>query len=1181
MIEINTTQHTTITSVLFAEDGKQILSGDGEAMLRRWRVDNGHEDGEPIRIEGRQIYAAAMSPNRRWLVFGLLCRPNVTVLDAQTHQKVFDIHGHASVQVISVDVSADSTKFATGSCDNLASIWCMTTGERLVGPLGHEWEVVTVRFSPTGDRIATATGVDREKSYYIRIFNSGNGHQLLCIPFRFFSHISSPLAWSADGRQIFAASYNVVKRFDTASGSLLSSWSIPGGGSRTSIVLSHNQKFAAIVAHGSLSFWDTTTEKQISTVINHSRPVWSIALSPNDDCIATGGENGKVTLRSLHDILPRSYLTRNVTSHFKLPFTDIDDAAFESWMQGDLTRVEELLTEVIADPVLHAHALAQRALIRSRLKQTDLAMVDAKKSIEAQRSVMGYIANAVARLGNGDYESAIRAFDLVFTDGLATDNNFLLLIKAVIVFECGKYYDAISRVDDLIDVVDDKSPYIIVRAQMALLLGGMLVNKGDYNQATELLVRAQDAMPFQSGPRLVLISLIFGWDFDKLNVAIPLQLQGCIKPFEDRGDTAVQSKDPNEAVLQYTSALSLNPSNPAALFVKRSKAQAMQRLWKAALKDADEAIHADPGNPWGYETRHAALHGLQHYDEAMDAFTRMLSLIEGSVDQDIRHLGTKYVSPSQSEKIIDNVVRGVSKTSPLVLIDVTRGILCDGQKRSDTFKSEPEFKELRSSMTVELDDERIQRVVAEYFRYVTLSHVWQGEEPSFQDVNLAGSVLQLDSSPLNQKLRQFCEVVRMEGYRWAWSDTCCIDKTISTVLNESLTMMYKWYEAAASTFVLLEDVDSPSALGSLTGSKWMTRAWTAQELLAGKVIRFYDRNWKPYLGDTRSNHRESPEIMQELAHAIGVARKTIIAFNPDDLTVRAKLRLASTRNATREEDVAYSLIGIFKSDIRPHYGEREAALGHLLEEIVARSGEVTVLAWTGKSSSYNSCLPATFAVYNQPSGAPTSDGEMDVRVAALRKSLPQTDATPFYDRITRLPPARFANRRLYLPCVIFAVKKLRVQNFGGGREYRYRARVSGIGDVEFQTSDQLSPTEPRKLIFVHPCIRDLYDPLDGFSWGDTDSEDGDGDGDVDDPETDAGSAPSSPLAAVPAATMDDYTRALRLVVRLQQPFHALVLQKQTNGEFKRVAAEHEIVVPEIDRRINFDKDIRTEVVEIL
>ncbi|KAF8138961.1 hypothetical protein EV363DRAFT_1155210, partial [Boletus edulis] len=57
--------------------------------------------------------------------------------------------------------------------------------------------------------------------------------------------------------------------------------------------------------------------------------------------------------------------------------------------------------------------------------------------------------------------------------------------------------------------------------------------------------------------------------------------------------------------------------------------------------------------------------------------------------------------------------------------------------------------------------------------------------------------------------------------------------------------------------------------------------------------------------------------------------------------------------------------------------------------------------------------------------------------------------------------------------------------------------------------------------------------------------------------------------------------ALRLVVRLQQPFHALLLQQQPNGEFKRVATEHEIIVPGMKYSINFTKDVRTEVVEIL
>ena len=43
---------------------------------------------------------------------------------------------------------------------------------------------------------------------------------------------------------------------------------------------------------------------------------------------------------------------------------------------------------------------------------------------------------------------------------------------------------------------------------MTLLLGGMMLDNGDYDRAMELLVHARDAIPFQPGPYLVLISLV-------------------------------------------------------------------------------------------------------------------------------------------------------------------------------------------------------------------------------------------------------------------------------------------------------------------------------------------------------------------------------------------------------------------------------------------------------------------------------------------------------------------------------------------------------------------------------------------------------------------------------------------------------------------------------------------------
>ena len=323
IIEINS-QHK-ILSVFFAEDGKQVFGGGIEGMLRRWRVGDGHEVGEPIQFEGREFMAGALSPDRKWLVCGFRVVKLgdgiewVGVWDAQTHEKVMDIKGHTGT-VSSVDISSDSTKFATGGCDGLAFIWSMTTGKRLVAPLQHDGWLLAVRFSPNGERIATSqvttAGQYPDAAGSTRIYDSENGQQLLDIPFHVPLYLSSPLVWSADGRQLFAVSAvsGEIKCFDTSSGIMLSEWPIHGTGIPTSVALAHNQKFIVASLFNSLSFWDTATHRQIGTVVKYASPLWSFALSPNDDCIATGDEKGTVTLRSLRDIIPISYFTVNVSA---------------------------------------------------------------------------------------------------------------------------------------------------------------------------------------------------------------------------------------------------------------------------------------------------------------------------------------------------------------------------------------------------------------------------------------------------------------------------------------------------------------------------------------------------------------------------------------------------------------------------------------------------------------------------------------------------------------------------------------------------------------------------------------------------------------------------------------------------------------------------------------------------
>jgi len=94
----------------------------------------------------------------------------------------------------------------------------------------------------------------------------------------------------------------------------------------------------------------------------------------------------------------------------------------------------------------------------------------------------------------------------------------------------------------------------------------------------------------------------------------------CCKKLGDLGDTAMNTRDYDEAISQYSVALSLDPAAPQGLFIKRSKAYISRDLWEDAPNDANKVIEVDPSSPWGYESRHAALHRAGDYENAIDAF---------------------------------------------------------------------------------------------------------------------------------------------------------------------------------------------------------------------------------------------------------------------------------------------------------------------------------------------------------------------------------------------------------------------------------------------------------------------------------------------------------------------------------------------------------------------------------
>ena len=468
---------------------------------------------------------------------------------------------------------------------------------------------------------------------------------------------------------------------------------------------------------------------------------------------------------------------------------------------------------------------------------------------------------------------------------------------------------------------------------------------------------------------------------------------------------------------------------------------------------------------------------------------------------------------------------------PRVLIDTTTGHLYDKKRQAEAFEALSVYSKLVSSMTTELDYALIWRTVKEFYRYVMLSHRWELDEPLLQKVENI-SIYKLEESPANLKLQRFCLLARSLGFQWAWSDTCCVDKVNNVVLQESLVAMFMWYRGSSLTVVYLRGVSSESQLpGGLQMSIWNTRAWTYQEYIAAETVQFYTANWQPYLGLDMFNHKESPVIISEMQQATGGSVQDGAVLRPGLDRVREKLYLASMRQTTLVEDIAYSLLGIFNAAIPVIYGEGNRAVGRFLEHTLTGSGDVTILAWTGRAGDYNSCLPPDLTVYTPlaPPHVPQSIemAEMDSIVNPLRSSLPDLSAVVMLqDHLNKLPSPSFTASRLSLPGIVFSIIKLENTSGSGSKaDLRvYRATTSALGEVEIKTRDDLSGM--KDLLLIHPWIGPLLDQE--FSDG--------------------------------ASALDDTSRALRLLARLRQPFGALLLDPVSRARYRRVAADSLILV---------------------
>jgi hypothetical protein len=136
-------------------------------------------------------------------------------------------------------------------------------------------------------------------------------------------------------------------------------------------------------------------------------------------------------------------------------------------------------------------------------------------------------------------------------------------------------------------------------------------------------------------------------------------------------------------------------------------------------------------------------------------------------------------------------------------------------------------------------------------KYSMLSHRWEAEEATFEDLQNGTGTKKAGY----EKIRFCGEQAKRDGLKYFWVDPCCIDKSSSAELSKTINSMFRWYHKSTKCYAYLSDVfrtavntDDLALDSAFRNSKWFTRGWTLQELIAPKSVECFLKSGE-LLGD--------------------------------------------------------------------------------------------------------------------------------------------------------------------------------------------------------------------------------------------------------------------------------------------------------------------------------------------
>jgi len=285
-----------IKDVIFTKDGKQLVSASNDKTVRVWDVETGkilHAiRGQIEKGDEGKIYAAALSPDNRWLAVGGLLtgdienKTAIRLMDFQTGKIDRLLKGHGDV-IAGLSFSKNNRFLISGSGDSTARIWDISAGKTRHTLTGHTDDIYAVAFSP--DSSLAVTGSD---DHTLKLWRVSDGSLVKTLT----GHDDKvrSVAFTPDGQYILSGSKDkTIRMWDGNDGAFIK---ILAKQNRNVSSLSMSSDGNYVVTgcgpgNGERinNIFSIPSGKNITRFDKHKNIVLATAISPDNSTVATGG----------------------------------------------------------------------------------------------------------------------------------------------------------------------------------------------------------------------------------------------------------------------------------------------------------------------------------------------------------------------------------------------------------------------------------------------------------------------------------------------------------------------------------------------------------------------------------------------------------------------------------------------------------------------------------------------------------------------------------------------------------------------------------------------------------------------------------------------------------------------------------------------------------------------------